>query len=178
VTHLALLLGAAPAAPGAPPSAAELRAAAHALDRLGYGARPGEVERVAGRGVAAWIDEQLHPERVAEPSLERRLAGLATVRLSTGELLAGYDVPRDARREMQRRRAELGDDPGEAELQQLRREMRRELPSLSSTFTGISEQRNASPATPTPLSVASAMVEATWVPWKLSSLAWELPSSA
>ena len=36
----------------------------------------------------------------------------------------------------------------------------------------MSAQRNAKPVTPTVLSVASATVDATWVPWKLSSLAW------
>ena len=50
-------------------------------------------------------------------------------------------------------------------------------PSLSSTLTGMSAQPKARPVTPTELSVASAMVEATWVPWKLSSLAWLDPLS-
>ena len=44
-------------------------------------------------------------------------------------------------------------------------------PFSSSTFTGMSAQRKAKPVTPSVLSVASATVEATWVPWKLSSLA-------
>ncbi len=44
-------------------------------------------------------------------------------------------------------------------------------PFESRTFTGISAQRKAKPATPTVLSVASATVDATCVPWKLSSLA-------
>ena len=49
------------------------------------------------------------------------------------------------------------------------------LPSLSSTFTGMSAHPKARPATPSVLLVASAMVEATCVPWKLSSLAWLVP---
>jgi uncharacterized protein (DUF1800 family) len=40
--------------------------AEHALNRLAFGARPGEVERVMRMGVDRWIDEQLHPERIAD----------------------------------------------------------------------------------------------------------------
>jgi hypothetical protein len=45
------------------------------------------------------------------------------------------------------------------------------LPLASSTFTGTSEESNASPATPTALFVAAAAMPATWVPWPLSSIA-------
>jgi hypothetical protein len=34
--------------------------AAHVLDRLAFGARPGEVDRVVAMGVDRWIDQQLH----------------------------------------------------------------------------------------------------------------------
>jgi hypothetical protein len=44
-------------------------------------------------------------------------------------------------------------------------------PSRSSTFTGIRLTPKASPATPRPLFVASAIVAATCVPWPSSSLA-------
>jgi len=33
----------------------------HALSRLAYGPRPGDVERVQQMGLANWIDQQLHP---------------------------------------------------------------------------------------------------------------------
>ncbi len=42
-------------------------------------------------------------------------------------------------------------------------------PPSSSTFTGMIAQPKASPAMPVPLFVASAIVEATWVPWYSSS---------
>jgi hypothetical protein len=41
------------------PSAAELAAARHLLNRCAFGPRPGEVERVARLGTARWLDEQL-----------------------------------------------------------------------------------------------------------------------
>jgi uncharacterized protein (DUF1800 family) len=48
----------------------------HALNRLAFGARPGDVARVEGIGLTKWIDEQLRPERISDADLERRLAQL------------------------------------------------------------------------------------------------------
>jgi len=44
----------------------EQQRAEHALNRLAFGPRPGDVERVMKIGVDRWIDQQLHPERIAD----------------------------------------------------------------------------------------------------------------
>src|SRR6516225_6017508 len=36
----------------------------HALNRLAYGPRPGEVERIRQMGLAKWIEEQLNPQSI------------------------------------------------------------------------------------------------------------------
>src|SRR5207249_11215294 len=38
--------------------------ALHALNRLAYGPRPGDVPRVAAEGVMRWIDRQLSPDGI------------------------------------------------------------------------------------------------------------------
>jgi uncharacterized protein (DUF1800 family) len=38
----------------------------HALDRLTFGPRPGDIEAVKKMGLSQWIDLQLHPERIPE----------------------------------------------------------------------------------------------------------------
>ena len=43
----------------------------HVLNRLGYGPRPGDVERVRAMGLGRYIDEQLHPERLADAAADR-----------------------------------------------------------------------------------------------------------
>src|SRR4051812_1753284 len=54
----------------------------HALDRLTYGQRPGDFARVKKIGVKRWVEQQLHPEQIAEdPALEQRLRPLETLRL-------------------------------------------------------------------------------------------------
>ncbi len=46
----------------------------HALNRLTFGPRPGDVEAVKKLGLKRWIDWQLHPDRIAEnPDLDRHL---------------------------------------------------------------------------------------------------------
>jgi len=71
----------------------ERERAMHALDRLAFGARPGDVDRVLQIGVDAWIDQQLHPERIADRALDARLAQYATLRMSDAEIAEKYYAP-------------------------------------------------------------------------------------
>ncbi|HEX2059163.1 MAG TPA: DUF1800 family protein, partial [Thermoanaerobaculia bacterium] len=68
-----LLAGAALLLAGVTPTT-ERQRAEHALNRLAFGARPGEVERVARMGVDRWIERQLHPERIDDREVEARVA--------------------------------------------------------------------------------------------------------
>jgi len=63
----------------------------HALNRLTFGPRPGDVEAVRKMGVKKWIDLQLHPERIAEnPELTQKLAPLESLRLSQADTQRTY----------------------------------------------------------------------------------------
>lgn len=70
----------------------------HVLNRLGYGRRPGDVERVRRMGIEKYIQEQLQPEAIPDTVAEAKLADLATLRMSTGELLAAYPPPNQEQR--------------------------------------------------------------------------------
>ena len=66
----------------------------HAVSRLTFGPRPGDVEVVAKMGVKKWIDLQLHPERIPEnPELAAKLAPLESLRLSQRETERNYPTP-------------------------------------------------------------------------------------
>ena len=66
----------------------------HALDRLTFGPRPGDVEAVRKMGLKKWIDLQLHPERIPEnPEVARRLAPLESLRMSQSEAERNYPNP-------------------------------------------------------------------------------------
>ena len=63
----------------------------HALDRLTFGPRAGDVATVNKMGLKKWIDLQLHPERIPEnPELNGKLEALETLRLTAAETVAKY----------------------------------------------------------------------------------------
>ena len=64
--------------------------AVHALNRLTFGPRPGEAERVAQVGVDKWIELQLHPEKIDNTVLDSRLASFRTLRMNTREIVENF----------------------------------------------------------------------------------------
>ena len=58
----------------------------HALDRLTFGPRPGELEEVKAIGLDAWIAQQLHPATIDDFALEERLQQFPAMHLSEEEL--------------------------------------------------------------------------------------------
>ncbi len=67
--------------PGPPQMTAEQKVL-HALDRLTFGPRPGDVEAVTAIGLDRWIEQQLHPRDIPEnPVLEAKLAPFDTLRM-------------------------------------------------------------------------------------------------
>src|SRR6185503_9715698 len=91
------LLAAATLTAGSPGSAVPAKpddkTILHVLNRIGYGARPGDVERVRQIGLAAYIDQQLRPDRVADTAMTARLAQFDTLTKSSRELADEYFVP-------------------------------------------------------------------------------------
>ena len=124
---LALALPAGVIAASAPREPADEDARiVHALNRLGYGPRPGDIERVRAIGLEKWIQLQLHPERIDDAAMQSRLAAYRTLGLSVPDLLKGYEVPREVKREIQKKRAEMGEDASEEDMARARRELLRE----------------------------------------------------
>jgi uncharacterized protein (DUF1800 family) len=62
----------------------------HALQRLTFGPRSGDVERVTAMGVDKWIDLQLHPEKIDDSSLDARLAPFRTLHMDTREMVENF----------------------------------------------------------------------------------------
>ncbi|MBV8859989.1 MAG: DUF1800 domain-containing protein [Acidobacteria bacterium] len=74
----------------------------HVLNRLAFGAAPGDVERVRKMGVDAYIEQQLNPSKIDDSALEARLRNFPTLGLSNGELLAKYPQPGQLLRRLER----------------------------------------------------------------------------
>src|SRR5579862_7932037 len=69
-----------------PEATNDQRQALHALNRLTFGPRPGDLQNVTRMGVQRWIDLQLHPERIDDHALNARLEAFRTLRMSTKDI--------------------------------------------------------------------------------------------
>src|ERR1700721_60237 len=69
-----------------PPAQLERRRALHALNRLTFGPRPGEVDKVLAKGVDSWIEDQLHPESIDDGALGAHLSAYRALTLRPQEL--------------------------------------------------------------------------------------------
>lgn len=87
------------------PPAADRDAIVHALNRLGYGPRPGDVDRVAAMGLEAYIEQQLYPERIEDAAAQQRLAAYSTIGLTTAQLWKDYFGPAETIRRAEQQAA-------------------------------------------------------------------------
>jgi len=75
----------------------------HVLNRLGFGARAGDVQRVKAMGVENYISQQLFPDKIDDATAEAKLQNLETLRMSTAQLYEKYPQPGQLLRQLQRR---------------------------------------------------------------------------
>lgn len=106
----------------------------HALDRLAYGPRPGDLERVRQMGLEKWIDQQLSFTSGDDPAIDAKLAEFKTLGMSVEELVEKYPAPNEVAKQqgmtpeeyrqqqqeqMQGKREELrqqGEDPAQVQF--------------------------------------------------------------
>ena len=102
-----VLLAAGAGAPALQAAPADDAAIVHALNRLTYGPRPGDVERVKAMGLQKWIEAQLAPSRIDDGALSAKLRHLETLTLDSETIQRDYAGPAMAER---RKRAAEGAD--------------------------------------------------------------------
>ncbi|HWL38708.1 MAG TPA: DUF1800 domain-containing protein [Gemmatimonadaceae bacterium] len=140
--HLTAQMAVAP--PGAPSQVRELPAdqqVIHALSRLTFGPRPGDVLKVRSIGLDKWIDQQLRPERVDDSAIEAFVARYPTINQDQGGLLREYAAQQRERREMRREAA--GSGMTRADSNARRRQMRQRSNSRREVVTQLQSSRVA-----------------------------------
>jgi uncharacterized protein (DUF1800 family) len=75
----------------------------HLLDRITFGARPGEVERVNKIGWEKYLEEQMQPEKISDEAVAQKLQSLATLRMSDEQIVKMYDPPQEVIKELRDR---------------------------------------------------------------------------
>ena len=73
----------------------------HVLNRLGFGARPGDVERVKSIGLENYINQQLNPEKITDTVAQNKVKDLKVLEMPTVELYAKYPQPGQLLRRLQ-----------------------------------------------------------------------------
>ncbi len=114
-------LGLVPAAAAAQAPLTATDSARHVLDRLAYGATPGEIDAVAKYGVMRWVDQQLGYDRTSDPALGGVEKSFDVLRMSNADL-----VQEEARQQQLARQLQAQDDSAsrQAMLAQLKAQQR------------------------------------------------------
>jgi uncharacterized protein (DUF1800 family) len=118
----------------------------HALNRLAYGPRPGDIERVRQMGLAKWIDQQLNPNSIDDKAVEARLENYPTLRMSTANLIAEYPQPKQAEKQAARQaQAEGPQSRSDAAAAVIARDMRPTPQRVNSAPAGTSASAAGTP---------------------------------
>jgi uncharacterized protein (DUF1800 family) len=96
------------------------------LNRLTFGARPGDAEKVRAIGVERWIDLQLHPERIDDPGIDGVVAKYPVFAMAPADVIRDYSVVQQLQREL--KKASLDTTMTKAEA---RRDVLRENPETA-----------------------------------------------
>lgn len=75
----------------------------HVLNRIGFGVRPGDLERVKSFGLENYINQQLAPEKIADAVAENKVKDLTSLTMTTAELYEKYPQPGQLLRQLQAR---------------------------------------------------------------------------
>ncbi len=68
----------------------------HVLNRLGFGPRPGDVQKVKAMGLQAYINQQLSPETINDSAVDQQLAAYTQLSLSDEQLMGLYQARQQA----------------------------------------------------------------------------------
>ena len=75
----------------------------HLLDRITFGARPGEVERINQIGWEKYLEQQMQPEKINDEAVAQKLQLLPTLRMSDEQIAKIYDPPQSVVKELRER---------------------------------------------------------------------------
>ncbi len=128
----------------------------HVLNRLGFGARPGDVERVRRMGLENYIEQQLNPSKLSDAVVEAKLKNLSTLSMSNTELLAKYPNPGQLIRQLQRR-GELPAELAELAGQRQQVQQQRRAPNATGETPAMNGEAMNAPSTTMPNADEPAM---------------------
>jgi len=126
--------------------------AVHALNRLTFGPRPGDAERVTQMGVDKWIELELHPDKIDDSALDAKLAPFRTLRMGTKEIVENFP-PDQLIKQIADGKASLPQDPTkravyEAQLQRYEDKQERKDKDKDKASKSVATADSSQPADP------------------------------
>src|SRR6266849_5071701 len=116
----------------------------HAFNRLGFGPRPGDIERVRQIGLGKWIEQQLNPDSINDSALQSRLERFPTLTMSASKLLDEFPQPMQAAKKAGLSREEY---QRQREQQAKQREERQKMQDAAQPGDSAQMQEGDKPAT-------------------------------
>jgi len=131
----------------------ERQRAVHALDRLTFGPRPGDSEKVLVLGVDNWIELQLHPDKIDDSAIEARLAQYRTLQMSSKELAVNFP-PNPVLKAAMEGKVVIPNDPNRHAIY---------LAGIARLQNRQGDKQNAPPAAPSPGAIVAPAAQAQMV---------------
>ncbi|HEX4545453.1 MAG TPA: DUF1800 domain-containing protein [Candidatus Acidoferrum sp.] len=133
----------------------------HALNRLAYGPRAGDVERIRQTGLAKWIEQQLNPNSVDDKAMEARLQDYPTLRMTTAKLIDEYPQPKQAEKPAEKQaqaRAQQEQRRPDAAVAVAEKDMRASQERESNSVVPVSTSQSlaGNPNAPAPMKEAAS----------------------
>jgi len=93
-----------------------------ALNRLTFGAKPGDILKVRAIGLDKWIDQQLQPEKINDDPMNAFVRNYSALDENQSDLLKRYAEQQQQRREVKRERADTTQAMTADEIAQMRQQ--------------------------------------------------------
>ncbi len=113
-----------------------------ALNRLTFGAKPGDILKVRSIGLDNWIDQQLHPEKINDDAMSSFIANYSALNQDQNDLLRQYAEQQRERREVKRERADTTKPLTADEIAQMR-QLQQQANSRRQVVTQLQSSRVA-----------------------------------
>ena len=116
----------------------------HVLNRLAYGARPGDVEKVRQIGIERYVEAQLNPAKIDDAVAESKVKNLEVLQLSNAELFAQYPNPAAVLQILAREQG--------VSAKELRADLKQDRKEMKNAANGEAMKNENQPANPADLS--------------------------
>ena len=114
-----------------------------ALNRLTFGAKPGDILKVRAIGLDKWIDQQLEPDKINDDAMNVFVANYSAINQNQNDLLGQYADQQRARQEVRRERADTTRAMSAADSMALRQQLQQRFNLTRQVVTQLQSSRVA-----------------------------------